>query len=256
MAKPDTDNRERNNGAGDQAARNRVSDQVLAQLVTMIVSGECAPGQKLPPERALAERLGVNRTTLREALRRLESMGLIAVRQGGGITVQNPAECATLEYAAFLAVQDLADADMILSLEQARRAFALHAVRLAAARITDEGAERLIKILDDFPGAPDQSLLSGQWDFCLLSEIARLSGDMAFVCYLNTIRDTFGTMRLVYSGMSGERLKAMAALCAKMVRAIAAGKKKKSVKLADLFLREQAAAMAASLKTAAAVKRE
>jgi DNA-binding FadR family transcriptional regulator len=256
MAKPDADNKERNGGTGDQAARNRVSDQVLAQLVSMIVSGECAPGQKLPPERALAERLGVNRTTLREALRRLESMGLIAVRQGGGITVQNPAECATLEYAAFLVPQELADADMILSLEQARRVFALQAVRLAAERITDEGAVSLHKIIDDFPGAPDQDLLSGQWDFRLLSEIARLSGNMAFVCYLNTIRDTFGTMRLVYSGISGERLKALAALCAKMARAIAAGKKKKSVKLADLFLQEQAAALAVSLKSAAAGKRQ
>lgn len=62
-----------------------------------IVSGEVRPGDRLPPERALATRLGVNRTTLRSALTRLSSARLVSVRQGSGYLVQDYRKVAGLE---------------------------------------------------------------------------------------------------------------------------------------------------------------
>jgi DNA-binding FadR family transcriptional regulator len=62
--------------------RSRVSDQILVQLTNLILDGTYPPGSKLPPERQLAMQFEVNRASLREALRRLESMGMIYVRQG------------------------------------------------------------------------------------------------------------------------------------------------------------------------------
>lgn len=53
-----------------------------------ILRGELGEGSRLPPERALSERLGVNRTTLRAALRELESGGLLKVKQGSGYVVR------------------------------------------------------------------------------------------------------------------------------------------------------------------------
>jgi GntR family transcriptional regulator, transcriptional repressor for pyruvate dehydrogenase complex len=53
-----------------------------------ILRGELGEGARLPPERALSERLGVNRTTLRAALRELESGGLLRVKQGSGYVVR------------------------------------------------------------------------------------------------------------------------------------------------------------------------
>lgn len=55
--------------------RSRVSDDVLSALVDRILSGQLAAGQRLPPERELAAQLGVNRTSLREALRQIEVDG-------------------------------------------------------------------------------------------------------------------------------------------------------------------------------------
>lgn len=66
---------------------------VLAdRIMTAIALGEFTPGQRLPPERELAAQLGVSRTTVRDALARVVSAGLIEVRRGrsGGAFVTNP----------------------------------------------------------------------------------------------------------------------------------------------------------------------
>jgi len=63
-------------------------DSCATELRKAIVGGEIPAGMRLPPERALAERFGVNRVTVRGALTRLESEGLVDVRQGSGYTVR------------------------------------------------------------------------------------------------------------------------------------------------------------------------
>lgn len=69
--------------------RLRLSDIVYDQLEKMIVDGMLAPGAHLPSERDLADQLKVSRPPLREALHKLESRGLIILRNGGGYNVAN-----------------------------------------------------------------------------------------------------------------------------------------------------------------------
>jgi GntR family transcriptional regulator len=64
--------------------------QIAEGLLDRIESGELVPGDRLPPERELAEMLGVNRMTLRRALSMLDSQGLITRRQGDGTYVAEP----------------------------------------------------------------------------------------------------------------------------------------------------------------------
>jgi GntR family transcriptional regulator len=64
--------------------------QIAESLLQRIESGELSPGDRLPPERALSQMLGVNRMTLRQALRLLELQGLLERRQGRGTTVALP----------------------------------------------------------------------------------------------------------------------------------------------------------------------
>src|SRR3954469_13192850 len=74
--------------ASDPLVRATVVDELEDRLAQAILDGELAPGTLLPPERALAERHGVNRTSLRQALARLERSGLIETRQGSGSRVR------------------------------------------------------------------------------------------------------------------------------------------------------------------------
>jgi GntR family transcriptional repressor for pyruvate dehydrogenase complex len=70
------------------AVRRRLPEEVAAQIRDAILDGHFQAGEKLPPERELAVRFGVNRTSIREAIKVLEGLGLVSVRQGDGVTVQ------------------------------------------------------------------------------------------------------------------------------------------------------------------------
>ncbi len=64
--------------------------QIAASLQKRIAAGELVPGARLPPERELSQTLGVNRMTLRHALQKLESKGLLVRRQGDGTYIAEP----------------------------------------------------------------------------------------------------------------------------------------------------------------------
>ncbi|MEO8602962.1 MAG: GntR family transcriptional regulator [bacterium] len=81
--------------------RRRVHESVAEQLRDAILDGRFGVGQKLPPERELAVEFQVNRTSVREAIKVLEGLGLVAVRQGDGATVQ-PLTEASLSILPFL----------------------------------------------------------------------------------------------------------------------------------------------------------
>jgi GntR family transcriptional regulator, transcriptional repressor for pyruvate dehydrogenase complex len=65
----------------------KVSAQIADQIRSSILSGEFAPGDKLPPERELAEMFDVSRPSVREALNILSAAGLVMSYQGGGTVV-------------------------------------------------------------------------------------------------------------------------------------------------------------------------
>jgi GntR family transcriptional repressor for pyruvate dehydrogenase complex len=67
----------------------RLSDVIVRQLEGLILEGVLRPGERLPPERELAAQLEVSRPSVREALQRLETAGLVETRHGGGTYVRN-----------------------------------------------------------------------------------------------------------------------------------------------------------------------
>lgn len=70
----------------------KISDQVYDQIRGMIQNGQLSPGEQLMPERELAELLGVGRSSVREALLKLECLGMVDQRHGEGTFVRSSAE--------------------------------------------------------------------------------------------------------------------------------------------------------------------
>src|ERR1700751_3441749 len=100
----------------------RVSQVIVDQIKLLIRDGRLQPGDRLPPERELCERFGVSRVTVREALRMLESAGLVEIRVGprGGAFVTAPSSnrvgegLADLLTLSVISAADVTEGRMIL----------------------------------------------------------------------------------------------------------------------------------------------
>ena len=64
-----------------------VTDDAMSKIKQMIQDGELRPGDRLPPEQELSERLGLSRSSMREAVKALEAMRILDVRRGDGTYV-------------------------------------------------------------------------------------------------------------------------------------------------------------------------
>jgi GntR family transcriptional regulator, transcriptional repressor for pyruvate dehydrogenase complex len=111
--------------------RNRVYTKVAEQLQNHIIN-ELKPGDMLPPERELVRMFGVSRSSIRDAIRRLETVGLLEPRQGVGTVVKDvSADSLVTPVTSVLlqkhkSIRELLDVRMIIEPALARRA-ALHA---------------------------------------------------------------------------------------------------------------------------------
>ncbi len=85
---------------GDE--RRPVSELMVRRILDLVRSGSLAPGDRLPPERDLAQQFEVSRPTVREALRALAILGVIEIRHGGGVFVTSLEPSALLEPLDFL----------------------------------------------------------------------------------------------------------------------------------------------------------
>ena len=115
----------------------RAYEEIAASIREMVVAGRLKAGEKLPPERELAEHLGVGRNVLREALRSLETVGLIEMRRGkwgGAFVTAGPAKVVAKQMTDLLRMGGASYASVI----EARIWIGEVVVRAACARHTDE----------------------------------------------------------------------------------------------------------------------
>ena len=80
----------------------RLTAKILEKIKRLISTGAVAPGGKFPPERELAKEFGVNRASLRQALKVLEIMGVLTQRVGDGTYLSDSAELTLKEPLDFL----------------------------------------------------------------------------------------------------------------------------------------------------------
>lgn len=122
-----------------------LSEDIVSKLLALLKEKKLRPGDRLPPERELAERLQVSRPSLREALRALSIMHVVEIRQGSGTYISSLEPKRLVEHLDF--VFALADSTY-LALFEARKVVEVGICGLAATRITDEGLARLESCLE------------------------------------------------------------------------------------------------------------
>jgi GntR family transcriptional regulator, transcriptional repressor for pyruvate dehydrogenase complex len=117
--------------------RTRLYEQVAEQITAWIAENGLTRGDKLPPERELAARLGVSRATLSQALVALEVIGAVAVRHGDGTVVSDSPRQARIVEAI------RAHADRLPEIIETRDALETKIAALAAVRRTDDDLARI-----------------------------------------------------------------------------------------------------------------
>ena len=111
-----------------------VTDEAILKIKEMILSGEIGPGDRLPPEKELSEKLGLSRSSMREAVKALEVIRVLDVRRGDGTYVTSLEPRLLLEVMSF--VVDLHADSSILELFAVRRILEPAAAGMAATRMT------------------------------------------------------------------------------------------------------------------------
>lgn len=140
----------------DPAARAPLPRTVSGHLRTLIVGGILKPGDRLPSQRDLAERLGVSRPSVREALTELEAMGLVVVKVGSGVYVTSPDARAPL--------WRFSDRCSPRDVYEARIGIEGYAAGLAAGRTDRQGAVRLDALVEEMRDALARDDVRGMAD--------------------------------------------------------------------------------------------
>lgn len=163
-----------------------------------ILSGRIAPGERLPPERKLAETLGINRQTLRAALARLQAEGLVEPRQGSGITVLNWRETAGVSLLPHLvAAGDLTLLEPFLRL---RRAITAEIVASACKRVTDQELDELDQMANTLVSETDLDRLA-KGNIAFSRRLVQLTENLPIELLFNTFAAIYASREDLQAAM-------------------------------------------------------
>lgn len=168
-------------------------DTALHGLRALIADGALRPGDRLPSEGELCERLGVSRGSLREAIRTLAALGVLETRHGSGSYVSE-LRAADLIGSLSLTVGLLPMAG-VLELTELRRVLEPHAAALAAARIDEDAVAALDEVLTEIESTTDfeaQSRLDHEFHMAISS----VAGNEALTSLIDVLRSRSRAYRI------------------------------------------------------------
>ncbi len=178
--------------------RIKVSEQIAETIREAILTGSYAPGDNLPPERKLAAEFDVNRSSIREAIHRLEAWGLVEVRHGGGTRVVDILASAGLHLLPFLlAPAGRLDPSLLRDLLELRVELLAWTAERAAANGSDEAAASLSATLEALDAATDHEGVQ-EFDFVFFEQLVQLSRNRVLRLLANGIRRVYMENRQLF----------------------------------------------------------
>ena len=147
-------------------------DKIIQQIKELISSGKLKPGDKLPSERALSELLGVGRSHVRDAIRKLESYGILKTLPQSGTVVAGLGITALEGLITDVLKMEGRD---FHALVETRVLLETNSARLAAQRRTDDDIVAIANSLTDYEGAVSSDGDSVEYDLLFHLKIAEAS---------------------------------------------------------------------------------
>lgn len=178
----------------------KISAQIAEQIRNSIMSGEFAPGDRLPPERELAEMFGVSRPSVREALNILGASGLVEALQGGGTTVKS-----LMEQGSGNTLSDMirVEQERALDVIEVRKCMESWTAYFAAMRALPEDLRRMEQIIDGMRQNLETLQPSEDLDANFHIVVARATHNVVWMHLMQNIFDAMkefqrGVWRAVY----------------------------------------------------------
>ena len=173
--------------------RDKLYKQVADQIQQLILDESICAGDKLPGERELAEKMGVSRTVVREAIRVLSDRGLVHVKSGCGTYVrQLSAKDAAASIELFLKLKQSPESFQDVS--EVRRMIEVEAAGLAAERATPQDIAEIQKAIEGMHAAGGETERYAEYDVAFHTAIARATHNELIAVLLGPISDLLAEM--------------------------------------------------------------
>jgi GntR family transcriptional repressor for pyruvate dehydrogenase complex len=189
-----------------QLQHKRIYEEVVDMIVQRIRSGELTVGQKLPPERVLAEEMGVSRTSLREALRAMESMGYIYSVTGGGNYVNSVSIAHVLSPLAAMVAQDK---KLAVDIIDVRKHLEVHMAALAAKNATKQQLSQIYSAIINMQSEVETGGNGILGDNQFHQEIAKASQNKAFAIIVELVGELLAESRKATLDIPGQPVKSI-----------------------------------------------
>jgi GntR family transcriptional regulator, transcriptional repressor for pyruvate dehydrogenase complex len=163
-----------------------LTEQLIEKLKSLILKGVLSPGERLPSERQLAELLSVSRPSLRQALKILQVMGVLEIRQGSGNYLSPAAErILKVPSRELVPLRGLTQAELF----EVRRAIEAEAAAAAAERATPEELHAIRIELDAMEASCDDRAAYAKHDLAFHKAIATASSNRWFIWFVSIAND-------------------------------------------------------------------
>ena len=179
-----------------------LSDKLAQRIRGMIQKGDYGQGDRLPPIMEMAKRFGVGHPTIREALKKLETMGIVEIRHGSGVYVTRSEEVLVLASPDY---PGTVTKKLLLDLIDARMPLEMKSVAEAVKHGSIDDLLEMKRLLKTAGDSLDNDVVLNETNMGFHRQIALASGNTVLVQLLDVLRDLFTEEQRLILGIFGSR---------------------------------------------------
>jgi GntR family transcriptional regulator, transcriptional repressor for pyruvate dehydrogenase complex len=182
-------------------ARESLVDRLVDQIRSSINAGNYSLGERLPTIMEMARRFGVGHPTVREALKKLEAIGIVEIRHGSGVYVTRTQDVLMLasDYSGKVTKK------LLLDLIQARTPIEVQSVALATKVGRPEDLAEMKRLLTTAGESLDNDAVLNSVNMAFHRQIAKASGNTVIAQILDVMQDLFADEQRLILGIFGSR---------------------------------------------------